>query len=105
MRDVIAAATERLREAGVESPEHDARALAAHVLGCTLKQLPMHDTLDEAAYGELVTRRAARVPLQHLTGSVASAGSSSRSAPVSSSRGRRRSRSSSGQWIVPSPAG
>jgi release factor glutamine methyltransferase len=70
VRDVLAAATERLRAAGVESPEHDARALAAHVLGCSLKQLPLHDTLDEAAYGELVTRRAQRVPLQHLTGSV-----------------------------------
>ena len=70
MRELIAASTERLRAAGVESPEHDARALAAHVLGCSLKELPLHDTLDEGAYGELVTRRAQRVPLQHLTGSV-----------------------------------
>jgi release factor glutamine methyltransferase len=70
MRSVIAAATERLRAAGVDSPEHDARALAAHVLGCSLKELPMHDSIDEGVYTELVARRAQRVPLQHLTGSV-----------------------------------
>ena len=70
MKELIAAATERLRAAGVASPEHDARALAAHVIGCSLKQLPMHDSLDEKAYDEVVARRAARVPLQHLTGSV-----------------------------------
>ncbi|MCU1622096.1 MAG: modification methylase, HemK family [Frankiales bacterium] len=70
MRSVIAAATERLRAAGVASPEHDARALAAHVLGCSLKELAMHDSIDEDVYAELVARRAQRVPLQHLTGSV-----------------------------------
>lgn len=70
MKGQIAAATEQLRAAGVASPEHDARALAAHVLGCRLGDLPLHDTLDPLAYGELVTRRAQRIPLQHLTGSV-----------------------------------
>ena len=70
MRQLIAAATEQLRAAGVASPEHDARALAAHVIGCPLKELPMHEGIDKAAYEELVARRAARVPLQHLTGSV-----------------------------------
>jgi release factor glutamine methyltransferase len=70
VRALIAAATERLRAAGVASPEHDARALAAHVIGCPLKELPMHDSIDQAAYEELVARRATRTPLQHLTGSV-----------------------------------
>jgi release factor glutamine methyltransferase len=70
MRDVIAAATERLQLAGIASPEHDARALAAHVIGCSLKELPLHDSLDEDAYDALVARRALREPLQHLTGSV-----------------------------------
>jgi release factor glutamine methyltransferase len=70
MRKAIAAATERLRAAGVDSPEHDARALAAHVLGCSLKELPRHDSIDEDVYAELVARRAQRVPLQYLTGSV-----------------------------------
>ncbi len=33
LRDAIATATSRLERAGVDSPEHDARALAVHVLG------------------------------------------------------------------------
>ena len=33
LRDALARATETLAEAGVASPEHDARALAVHVLG------------------------------------------------------------------------
>ena len=70
IRSAIADATEKLKAAGVDSPEHDARALAAHVLGVSLKELPMQETLDLAAYEELVDRRAQRVPLQHLTGSV-----------------------------------
>lgn len=70
LRTAIADATSRLEAAGVASPEHDARALAAHVLGCSLKELPLRDSIDERAYEELVSRRAQRVPLQHLTGSV-----------------------------------
>lgn len=54
------------------SPEHDARALALHVLGLRKpSELLLHDELDgpaEQAYDELVARRAQRVPLQHLTG-------------------------------------
>ncbi|MCW2542953.1 MAG: hemK [Frankiales bacterium] len=64
-----AAAT--LREAGVESPEHDARALAVHLLGLKKpSDLMMVDAIDEPAYLDLVARRAERVPLQHLTGSA-----------------------------------
>jgi release factor glutamine methyltransferase len=71
LRAAIARATEQLRAAGVASPEHDARALAVHVLGLRKpSELALHDTLDTAAYDELVARRAQRVPLQHLTGSV-----------------------------------
>ena len=71
LRKAIADATEQLRAAGVASPEHDARALAVHVLGLRKpSELAMHDTIDTAVYGELVARRAQRVPLQHLTGSV-----------------------------------
>ena len=71
LRDDIARATEQLRAAGVASPEHDARALAVHVLGLRKpSELALHDTLDTAAYDELVARRAQRVPLQHLTGTV-----------------------------------
>jgi release factor glutamine methyltransferase len=74
LRDVVRAATDRLAAAGVESPEHDARALAVHVLGLTRpSDLLMVDDLDAqqvASYEELVRRRADRVPLQHLTGTV-----------------------------------
>ena len=74
LRTAVKGATDRLAAAGVASPEHDARALAVHVLGFAKpSDLLMVDDLDEgqaAAYDELVARRADRVPLQHLTGSV-----------------------------------
>ena len=74
LRTAVRAATSRLAEAGVDSPEHDARALAAHVLGLGRpSDLLMVDDLQPeqaTAYDELVARRASRVPLQHLTGSV-----------------------------------
>ncbi len=74
LRAALKAAITRLADAGVASPEHDARALAVHVLGLARpSDLLMVDDLDahqKSAYDELVGRRAARVPLQHLTGSV-----------------------------------
>ncbi|MCU1588945.1 MAG: prmC [Frankiales bacterium] len=74
MRDTIARATARLAAAGVDSPEHDARALAVHVLGVAKpSDLLLADGFDDeqrAAYDALIDRRASRVPLQHLTGSV-----------------------------------
>lgn len=74
LRTAIAAATQQLAAAGVDSPEHDARALAVHVLGLDRpSDLLMVDELaseQRTAYDELVARRADRVPLQHLTGSV-----------------------------------
>jgi release factor glutamine methyltransferase len=63
-----------LRDAGVASPERDADLLLAHVLGVGLGRLPLVDDLDPAqheTYAALVARRAAREPLQHLTGSAA----------------------------------
>ncbi len=74
LRTAVKDATRRLEKSGVASPEHDARALAVHVLGLARpSDLLMVDDLDEhqaGAYDELVGRRAGRVPLQHLTGSV-----------------------------------
>ena len=70
-RPLQAAATDRLDAAGVASPEHDAAELLAHVLGTTRGRLPLVDDVDDpaaAAYDALVARRAAREPLQHLTG-------------------------------------
>ena len=74
MKEAIRSATEQLAAAGVSSPEHDAKALAMHVLGLSKpSDLVLADGFDETqavAYLDLVARRAQRVPLQHLTGSV-----------------------------------
>jgi release factor glutamine methyltransferase len=64
-------ATRALAEAGVASPAHDAEELAAHVLGLSRSRLVLLDRLPAGAaerYAALVRERAARVPLQHLTG-------------------------------------
>jgi release factor glutamine methyltransferase len=64
-------ATRVLADAGVASPAHDAEELAAHVLGLSRSKLFLLDRLPAGAagrYAELVRERAARVPLQHLTG-------------------------------------
>lgn len=70
-RDLLADATARLREADVPSPEHDAAELLAHVLGTTRGGLILVEDVARSAadeYAALVDRRAAREPLQHLTG-------------------------------------
>jgi len=70
-RDLLADGVARLRAGDVASPEHDAAELLAHVLGTTRGALVLIDEVpaDVAGrYRELVTRRAAREPLQHLTG-------------------------------------
>ena len=74
VREVVGEAVARLEEAGVGSPEYDARELLAHVLGTTRPRLALAETVaapDVARFDELVTRRAAREPLQHLTGTAA----------------------------------
>jgi release factor glutamine methyltransferase len=71
VRAVVADAVRRLQAAGVESPDHDARTLLAHVLRVEPSRLPLVDTLTDVQAAELerlVSRRAAREPLQHLTG-------------------------------------
>jgi release factor glutamine methyltransferase len=74
LRAAIAAGTARLSAAGVASPEHDARALAVHVLGASKpSDLLLVDAFEDGqqtSYDDLVGRRADRIPLQHLTGSV-----------------------------------
>jgi release factor glutamine methyltransferase len=69
--------SQRLREAGIASPEHDAAELLAHVLGITRAALatkqvaglePELSDEQAAEFDELVSRRVAREPLQHLTG-------------------------------------
>jgi release factor glutamine methyltransferase len=66
-------AAARLRAAGVESPQHDADVLLAHVLGVERSRLALVDDVPAPAaeeYAVLVARRAAREPLQHLTGTA-----------------------------------
>jgi release factor glutamine methyltransferase len=68
LRPALAAAARRLGEAGVASPRADAEELAAHLLGVDRRDLVRLDTIDAHAYGDLIEARAARTPLQHLTG-------------------------------------
>ncbi|WP_104101254.1 peptide chain release factor N(5)-glutamine methyltransferase [Arthrobacter sp. 08Y14] len=66
-------ATATLAAAGVPTPAVDAELLAAHLLGESrgrVKALAFTDAPVPAGYEELVAERAARVPLQHLTGSA-----------------------------------
>jgi release factor glutamine methyltransferase len=72
-RSLVTAAIRALTEAGVASPDFDAAELLAHVLGTTRGNLALVDEVaPEAAgeYAELIRRRAAREPLQHLTGTA-----------------------------------
>lgn len=71
LRAAVREATARLASAGVASPEADAVALAAHALGMSVADVRKAMVLGgdaPAAYETLVGERAARVPLQHLTG-------------------------------------
>lgn len=68
LRRLVRQAGERLKAAGVASPEHDARALAEWLLG---RPLPLADGADAAftaAYAQALRRREAREPLQRITG-------------------------------------
>jgi release factor glutamine methyltransferase len=74
LRLAVLEAERILTEAGVASPRVDAELLAAHVLGVQrgrLSMVPLVDPPVVDALRELVYRRAARVPLQHLTGTAA----------------------------------
>lgn len=73
VRTAVRDAAATLAAAGVASPRHDAEALVAHVLGVERSRLVTAPDLDDAAaaaYRELVARRAAREPLQHLLGTA-----------------------------------
>ena len=75
LRDVLRAATGRLAEAGVPDPQVDAELLLAHLRDQSRGEVQTGvirgDELaveEGAAYETLVARRAAREPLQHITG-------------------------------------
>jgi release factor glutamine methyltransferase len=70
-RRLLDVATARLADAGVESPSYDAQVLLAQVLDVERSRLPLVDEVSAEhaeRYAALVARRAAREPLQHLTG-------------------------------------
>ncbi len=72
-KEALRRTEERLRAAGIPSPGLDAELLLRHVLGLDRAGLlaRLGDPLSEEAgarYDELVAARAARRPLQHLTG-------------------------------------
>lgn len=72
LRSLLAEASRRLADAGVPSPEYDARELAAFAMG--LDRIPVADievAPDHARRFEaLLSRREAREPLQHIVGST-----------------------------------
>lgn len=72
LRSLVAEASQRLADAGVPSPDHDARELAAFVMG--VDRIPVTEvelSPDQARRFEaLLARREAREPLQHIVGST-----------------------------------
>jgi release factor glutamine methyltransferase len=71
LRLAVLEAERILAKAGVASPRADAEMLAAHVLGTERTRLPLIPLVDPPVVEQLrrlVEQRAARVPLQHLTG-------------------------------------
>lgn len=74
LRLAVLEAEQVLTEAGVASPRVDAELLAAHVVGVPRGRLAMVPLVDPPivdALRVLVSQRAERVPLQHLTGTAA----------------------------------
>lgn len=72
LRGAVRAATMELAAAGVESAPVDAVLLAAFLLDVDVaavrRRMVLGDPTVPDGYAELVARRAARIPLQHLTG-------------------------------------
>ncbi|OZG68655.1 peptide chain release factor N(5)-glutamine methyltransferase [Bifidobacterium eulemuris] len=74
--DTIRAAARTLREAGIETPEHDAKLLLAEAHGCEpcdvdkagLMGERWSDAAADRRFASFIARRAAREPLQHITG-------------------------------------
>ena len=74
---VVRTAAQRLADVGVPDPLVDAELLAGHILGRRRGEVQAAivrgDGIDDAAvaaFDEAVTRRAAREPLQHITGTA-----------------------------------
>src|SRR5260370_1492607 len=69
--DEVALAALRLADAGVESPRTDAELIAASVHNVRRGELhTVRDCDFDARFSAEIARRAAREPLQHITGSA-----------------------------------
>ena len=75
LESLLRKAAERFEAAGIEQAAVDAELLLAHVLGCSRGELVAKVFMGEradldtaAAFENLVSRREAREPLQHITG-------------------------------------
>lgn len=74
LRSAIDSATTLLADAGIDSARYDAEELAAHLAGAERGRLFLLDSPDDTFfdhYHAAVAARSRRVPLQHLTGTVA----------------------------------
>ncbi|WP_312170339.1 peptide chain release factor N(5)-glutamine methyltransferase [Microbacterium sp.] len=77
LASLVHAAAQRLAEAGVPDPLVDAELLVGHVLGARRGEVQaaiirgdVADDSEQEALNALVVRRAAREPLQHITGTA-----------------------------------
>lgn len=73
LRRAIDAAAALFAEAGIASARHDAEELAAHLAGVERSRLSLLDAPGVeflVRYRDVVSARAQRVPLQHLTGTA-----------------------------------
>ncbi|SPM35621.1 Methylase of polypeptide chain release factors [Mycobacterium rhizamassiliense] len=74
LRRAIDCAAAQLAEAGIDSARHDAERLAAYLAGTERGRLTLIESIDDdflRRYRDAVAARSRRVPLQHLTGTVA----------------------------------
>lgn len=75
---LIRQASEQLAQAQIETPHNDARLLLAHACNCSLSDLdkaillgnPLLDDQSCATFASYIQRRAAREPLQYITGTA-----------------------------------
>jgi release factor glutamine methyltransferase len=70
LRQAVGRAEQTLAAAGVPSPRHDAEELAARSLGVERRDLWRYADVG-TGFADWVARRAAREPLQHITGRAA----------------------------------